>query len=170
MPSLNVFIGSLTTEELLVRLREAEVQLNAYATAFISDARFEASRKPRLIDIEILSLAELGLIEGGTYAQVLVSARAAGLHPCPPEVGPQLRLQLLDQLEDQAGDTRAERGAPRGSITVASNPLTEDDEFPKGLYLQRIDGSLWLRGYRSWSGHIWSPDDAFAFACAQNAG
>ena len=164
MPSLAVRIGGLTKEALLVKLREAEIQMNAYATAFIVDEQFIVSKRSYVVDIEVLSLAGLGLARGGNYSQVLAAAGAAGLQSCPAEVGPRLRLQLLAQLEGRAGDTRAERGAPRGSITVASKPLKDDDDFPKGLYLRRLDGSLWLRGYRSWSGHIWSPDDVFAFA------
>jgi len=47
---------------------------------------------------------------------------------------------------------------------VASAPLAQDDETPKGFYLRRIEGVLWLRGYRSWPGHIWSPQDMFVFS------
>jgi hypothetical protein len=45
-----------------------------------------------------------------------------------------------------------------------SAALVEDDEFPKGFYLRRIDGVLWLRGYRSGPAHVWSPDDRLVFA------
>ncbi|WP_310383971.1 hypothetical protein [Roseateles sp.] len=157
-------IGGLTKEALLVKLGEAAVQMNVYATAFLFDERFVVSKTADALDIEICSLASLGLSAGGSFSQVLAAAQACGLHPCPAEVGPQLRLQLLEQLEDRAGDTRAERGAPLGSITVASKPLKDDVGFPQGLYLRRLDGRLWLRGYRSWPGHIWRPDDVFAFA------
>ncbi|MDA0708693.1 MAG: helicase, partial [bacterium] len=47
---------------------------------------------------------------------------------------------------------------------IASQILTEDDDFPKGFYLRRIKGVLWLRGYRSWPGHVWEPDDHFVFS------
>lgn len=166
MPSSSVVrLGGLTKEALLVKLREAAVQMNVYATAFLFDERFVVSKTAYVLDVEICSLASLGLRDGGNFSQVLAAALACGLHPCPAEVGPQLRLQLLDQLEDRTGDDASERGAPRGSITVASTPLKEnDDDFPKGLYLRRLDGSLWLRGYRSWPGHIWRAADVFAFA------
>ena len=56
------------------------------------------------------------------------------------------------------------RGDPiHGAITIASAILTEDDHFPKGFYLRRIKGVLWLRGYRSRPQHIWEHDDHFVF-------
>ena len=48
-------------------------------------------------------------------------------------------------------------------VTVASAPLCDDEEVPKGFYLRRIEGVLWLRGYQSWSGHVWSGEDTFVF-------
>jgi hypothetical protein len=44
-----------------------------------------------------------------------------------------------------------------------SAPLAADDDIPKGFCLRRIDGVLWLRGYRSGPEHIWSPDDRLIF-------
>ncbi|MCV2357473.1 hypothetical protein LNV08_00630 [Paucibacter sp. TC2R-5] len=164
MSQLAVRTGGLTKDALLTKLHEAQVQMNAYAMTFILDEGFIVSTSSYTVDLEILSLADLGLPAGAHYSEVLAVAAAAGLQPCPAELGPHMRLQLLEQLEDRTADTQAERGAPRGSITVASMPLKEDDDFPKGLYLRRLDGCLWLRGYRSWSGHIWRPEDVFAFA------
>ena len=43
-------------------------------------------------------------------------------------------------------------------------PLDDTDETPKGFYLRRIDGVPWLRGYWSWPGHLWSPEDRRLFA------
>jgi hypothetical protein len=83
---------------------------------------------------------------------------------CPLELGPHLRLQFTDQPEGSLGQPVSQNCAPPGSLTVASAPLAQDDETPKGFYLRRIEGVLWLRGYRSWPGHIWSPQDMFVFS------
>jgi hypothetical protein len=37
-----------------------------------------------------------------------------------------------------------------------------------GFYLRRIQGVLWLRGYRSALEHIWSADDRFVFRRASH--
>jgi hypothetical protein len=34
--------------------------------------------------------------------------------------------------------------------------------------LRRIEGDLWLRGYQSWPGHHWSPQDVFVFVRRHN--
>jgi hypothetical protein len=74
-------------------------------------------------------------------------------------------MLFLDQREGAAVST-AREGAPPGAITVASSPLDDSDETPKGFYLRRADGVLWLRRYWSSSGHIWSPEDVLVFARA----
>jgi hypothetical protein len=50
---------------------------------------------------------------------------------------------------------------------VISTELTEDHDVPKGFYLRRIEGALWLRGYRSGPEHVWSPEDRIVFCCQQ---
>jgi hypothetical protein len=82
---------------------------------------------------------------------------------CPLELGPHPRLQFLDQPEGHLGHPSSKHRAPHGSITVASRPLTEDYETPKGFYLRRIDGVLWLRGYCSAPDDIWNPEDRLVF-------
>jgi hypothetical protein len=72
-------------------------------------------------------------------------------------------LQYLDQPEGYWDQPVRHHQAPSGSITIASEPLSEDDDFPKGFYLRRIKGVLWLRGYRSGAEHIWEPGDHFLF-------
>ena len=86
-----------------------------------------------------------------------------GLSLCPLELAPHLRLQYLDQPEGYSGHPPSQHRAPPGSITVASAQLSEDDDLPKGFYLRRIEGVLWLRGYRCGAEHIWSPEDHFVF-------
>ena len=69
---------------------------------------------------------------------------------------------MLDQ--QTAPDSIMSKGrAPSGSITVASIPLREDDEYPKGFYLRVVDGVPWLRGYRCTEQHNWSADDWLLF-------
>ena len=91
-------------------------------------------------------------------------ALESALVECPLELGPHLRMQYLDQPEGGDGSPLTHGRAPAGSITVASFPLDESDETPKGFYLRRVDGVLWLRGYWSWAGHVWGPTDLLLFA------
>jgi hypothetical protein len=118
------------------------------------------------MEIVELSAASLGLHNGATFAQIIENAVGIGLAYCPLEVGPHLRLQFTDQSEGRLGQPLSQHCAPPGSVTVASAPLTDDNDTPKGFYLRRIEGVLWLRGYRSSPEHNWSPADRFAFCRA----
>jgi hypothetical protein len=80
------------------------------------------------------------------------------------ELGPHLRAQFLDQPDSADGTPLTHGRAPPGSITVASSPLDDRDETAKGFYLRRVDTVLWLRGYWSWPGHIWNPEDVLVFS------
>lgn len=156
-------IGGAGKPELLSRLERAGVELNDAAHALFADERFTTSAFSTLIEIVEVSVAGLGLPSGATFDQIVEHAAAAGLSLCPLEAGPHFRLQYTDQPEGFLGHPPSQHRAPPGSITVASAPLADDEETPRGFYLRRIQGVLWLRGYRSWPGHIWSPGDTFVF-------
>ena len=162
-PSHLVRIGGTSKPELLRQLGEAGVQLNAHALTLFADTRFTPAAAGSTVEIIQVSVASLGFAEGATYSALVERARLAGWFEGPLELGPHLRLALLDQPEGAIGRSAEQGRAPPGAITIASPSLDEEDEFPKGFYLRRIEGTLWLRGYRSWSGHIWGPDDSFAF-------
>lgn len=159
-----VRVGGMSKPELLQALRAHNVQLNQAAETLFEDRRFKWLGQEQLIEIAHVSVADLGFGEGATYAQLTARALEMGLVECPLELGPYLRIQFLHQPEGAAGMPATQHRAPPGSITVASSPLDDADETPKGFYLRRIDGVLWLRGYRSWPGHIFRPEDVFVFA------
>lgn len=165
MPS-TVRVGGVGRAELLQALRDHNVQLNQAAEALFEDHRFVPDSKEHVFEITLVSVAELGFGVGATYGQITARAMESGLSECPLELGPHLRILFLDQPEGAAEKSTAREGAPPGAITVASCPLDDRDETPKGFYLRRVDGVLWLRGYWSSSGHIWSPADVLVFARA----
>jgi hypothetical protein len=156
-------VGGLTKQELLTRLVAAEIQLNESARALFAHDRFTTSPVVSTIEIVELSVAELGFAAGATIAPIYDNAAARGLALCPLELAPHLRLQYTDQPEGAVGQPATQHRAPPGSLTVASRELTSDDDTPKGFYLRRIAGVLWLRGYCSGPEHVWSAEDRFVF-------
>ena len=158
-----VSCGGTSKEALLHRLRDSGVKLNDLALSLFADGRFTASPVPAEVQVLEVSVASLGFPAGATFGPLVEGAAAAGLGLCPLELAPHLRLALLDQPEGANRHPSTQGCAPHGSITVASAPLDSSEEVPKGFYLRRIEGTLWLRGYRSWSGHQWSPGDVLAF-------
>jgi hypothetical protein len=159
-----VRVGGVDRLGLLRALREHDIQLNPAAEALFADERFVPLGEERLIEIAARSVADLGFSEGATYDRLVARARESGLIECPLELAPHLRLQFLDQPEGGFGAPLTRGRAPAGSLTVASTPLDDRDETPKGFYVRRVDGALWLRGYWSWPGHLWGPDDVLVFS------
>jgi hypothetical protein len=158
-----VEVGGLTKSQLIQKLQQYSILMNEYAERLFADDKFTTSdTKYSLQTIEI-TVGDLGLHDGAATDQIFKRASELGLELCPLELGPHLRLRYLDQPEGYSGFPLQRHQAPSGSITIASEILTEDDDFPKGFYLRRINGVLWLRGYRADHLHIWNPDDHFIF-------
>ena len=169
LPFSAVRIGGVSKIELLALLAQAQVELNSAVHQLFADQRFCTELRPRLIQVRQVSVADLGLGQGGVISAILSSAAERGLSQCPLELAPHLRLALVNQDEGAVGFPHTRHRAPPGSITIVSQPLCDDDEVPKGFYLRRIEGRLWLRGYTSWPGHVWQPEDLLVFTCAQSA-
>lgn len=162
--ALAVLVGGLTRTELLSQLGTSGVNLNASAVKLLDDPVFD-STTAETVQIVECAVASLGLTHGASLTGVLAAAERRGLSLCPPVTGPYLRLVTLSQ--ETAPDSIMSNGrAPAGSVTIASAPLTQDDDsYPKGFYVRVIDGVPWLRGYRCTDDHTWSPKDRFAFRC-----
>lgn len=154
-------VGELTRQRLVAALDAAGVHRNAAAQTLLEHPVFDAQHVESLALVE-RSVQDLGFAEGAPLSAILAAAGESGLAPCPAITGPYLRLAVTDQAS--APDAVLSNGrAPSGSVTVASVPLDDTDELPKGFYLRVIDGVPWLRGYHATDAHIWSPADRFAF-------
>lgn len=161
-----VRVGGVPKQELLSRLQKAGVQFNEAAESLFGDNRFVTSPDETLLEIVEVSVGELGLRDGADFEAIVERAAGNRLVLGPLELGPHLRLQFTDQPEGSKGKPSTSHRAPPGSITIASAPLADDDETPKGFYLRRIEGVLWLRGFRASSDHVYSADDVFVFCGA----
>lgn len=159
----SIRIGGRSARDLLEALEAGGIGLNAAAHEILSSPRFAMLAAVRTIATVETSVAALGFEGGATMPAILESAAQRGWGPCPPETAPHLRLQYLDQPEGAAGVVQTSGRAPPGSLTVVSNPLHDDPVFPRGFYLRRIEGTPWLRGYRSDDEHVWAPEDRLLF-------
>lgn len=158
-----VSLGGMSKDELLAELENRGIQLNEAGRKLFAHGKFTTSPASFSIETVELAVANLGYERGATFAQIKGRGAELGLTMCPLELGPHLRLQLLDQREGYVGHPPSKHRAPPGSITVASDPLSDDYETPKGFYLRRIEGLLWLRGYWSASDDVRSPEDRLVF-------
>ncbi len=159
----NMHVGGMSKSELTRRLNELRIAMNAYAEQLFADERFTTSDVRRTLLTAELSVAELGLPDGARLPQIFEKASELGLNLCPLELAPHLRMQYTEQADGGSLSVPGQNQAPEGSITIASEPLTDDHEFPKGFYLRSIEGTLWLRGYRCDFEHVWQAEDRFVF-------
>lgn len=158
-----VEIGGLSKSQLIQKLKQHFIQINDYGERLLTDYRFTTSGAKYSLQTVQLTVSGLGFRNGATLLHIFKRANELGLELCPLELGPHLRMQYLDQPEVYLGDSLQLHQAPSGSITIASEILSEDDDFPKGFYLRRINDVLWLRGYRADHLHVWNPYDHFVF-------
>ncbi len=148
---VDLTIGGLTKSELLSELGQRSISLNDYARLLFADPARGTATHTQDIQVAVVTLPEIGLPCGGTFAEILDHASALGLEPCPLDVAPHLRLAYLDQ--------------PQGPyLTVASLELRPGPETPNGFYLRHLPDGLWLRGYESGPENVYPPDFTdFAF-------
>lgn len=158
-----VEIGGLSKTQLIQKLKQNSLLMNEYGEKLLSDEKFTTSHIKHSLHTVELTVSNLGFPNGTTTAQLYKRAVELGLELCPLELGPYLRLAYADQPEVYSKKLLKRKQAPSGSITIASEILTEDDDFPKGFYLRKIDGMLWLRGYLADQLHVWNPHDRFIF-------
>lgn len=155
-----VEVGGMTKYELMQQLHIASIHLNEYAEKLLLDESFLISETAYSLDVIEVAVHALDLQKGAVSADLFKRAEELGLSLCPVELGPFLRLAYTDQTE-QISTVKNE--APTGAVTIASTPLYNIDDFPKGFYLRRIEGEIWLRGYTADALHVWNPQDVFVF-------
>lgn len=156
-------LGGRTKEQLVQSLREKSIQLNEYGEKLLQDEKFTTTETKYSLETVELTVASLGYPEGATTNQIFTKAMELNFQLCPLELAPYLRLEYLDQPEANVGIAEKRQQAPTGSVTIATEKLTNDVNFPNGFYLRRMNGELWLRGYVADDEHIWNPEDHFIF-------
>ncbi|MGO4434169.1 hypothetical protein AB4Y88_13010 [Paenarthrobacter sp. RAF9] len=158
---LVVRAGGHSRVEILQMLRSADVLLNVHAETLLAHPAFD---NPKHQDLRIVerTVEELGLKSGAVQSRVFSAALSQGLALCPLVAGPYLRMAMMGQSD--APDAVLSGGrAPTGAIHVASAPLSEVVEYPKGFYLRVVNGQAWLRGYRCDDTYVWTPEQRIAF-------
>lgn len=156
-------VGGMPRERLVATLRHEGIRTNRAADRLLASDLFTTSTASRPVRVTCRRVGELGLATGATYEAICARAVRSGLGIAPAELGPYLRLAWRHQSEGAWGQPRTRHRAPPGSLTIASAPLASDEAFPRGFYLRRIRGALWLRGYVVPDDHGWDSDDRFAF-------
>lgn len=155
--------GGISRLELLDKLKMAGILLNEFANILFSSNLFNTTIEKCTISIVEISLKDLGFPAGATLPDIHERIKEYGFSECPLEAGPYLRLKYGNQEEVREDSQDRKNHTPPGCLTIFSKPLRDDDEFPKGFYLRKMEGKLWLRGYRCTMDYVWDPEDKFIF-------
>ncbi|MGX6962634.1 helicase [Vagococcus xieshaowenii] len=161
MKIIQLTIGGMDKKQLIATLEEKQVFLNPLGHQLLEqldDFKFWHEQTIRLVEVTV---AKLGLSQGGTLLEVFISGIKKGFALCEVEIAALLSLDY-NYLEDSIGLISTGK-APTNSVTIASKILIDTDDFPKGFYMRKIDNVCWLRGYTCDHLHVFAPEDRFMF-------
>jgi hypothetical protein len=132
-------------------LKAARCEVGDLADNVLDQPEFSVSKSRTGVNLTVLSVAQLSFgVEGASRAQIYRRAAQLGLELCPPEIGPQLRLQYLDQ--------------PLGELLhIAMAPMTTDGGDLVGLSVGNGGAGLLLVGDDVRPDRIVPPSARFVF-------
>lgn len=164
----NITNEALSKDKLMEKLEQSGVELNDYAYELFQSDLYKPSTITYTATVVELTLAEIGLTIGGNFGEIRSCIQSLGLLYCPLELASYIRLHKLHDKELSDRREKVLGKAPPGSITIFSEPLVNDDDFPKGFYIRTINGVPWLRGYRCSEDYVWDPGDRMIFTIEVN--
>lgn len=147
-----ITIGGKTADELERELAQNGINVTTYAASMMKNPDFTTLPELQELDLVRLHVKDLGLKKDNpTTTEVFKQAEELGLELCPPEVGPQYRLQRTDQPMDDW-------------FYVGMKPVAGSDGRPSVFRVGHYDGGLWLSGDWAVPGRRWDPGLGFVFS------
>jgi hypothetical protein len=142
--------GLQTADDFRKEVVKAGMKIGDWANDILGKPAFTATTSETEVELVVASVAELGFKDGATRKDIYVRAQELGLDLCPPEVGPQLRLQYTDQ--------------PKGEwLVIAMEPITDSDGDLRLFRVARGDGERWLGADRGYPVNFWRGHYRFVF-------
>jgi hypothetical protein len=145
-----ITIGNISRDKLILILKERGINVGDWVADMMKQDAFTVAQKEEQIDLVNVSVAELGFDKATRYDAICARAKERGLELCPPEVGPQLRLQYLDQ--------------PLGEwIRVAMEAIRDSGGLLRVFSVGHRDDGLWLSSFYGKPDSLWFPGYRFVF-------
>lgn len=142
--------GLQTADDFRKEVVKAGMKIGDWANDILGKPAFTATTSETEVELVVASVAELGFKDGATRKDIYVRAQELGLDLCPPEVGPQLRLQYTDQ--------------PKGEwLVIAMEPITGSDGSLRLFFVGRDDDGRWLSARDGNPGGFWRGSCRFVF-------
>lgn len=158
----SIEIGGKDESELEALLKLGGHKIYTYAKSMMANDDFKRSlresdpkkpdwkkwklKSPEEAKLIRLRVEDLGFPSGATTDQIYVRAEELGLELCPPEVGPQFRLQYVNQPMNEY-------------IYVGMKQISASDGDGRVFHVVRYDDGSWLN-------YFWAkPTDEWSAAC-----
>lgn len=142
--------GLQTADDFYKEIKKVRVKIGDWANDILGKPIFTVAACEVEVELVVASVAELGFKSGATRKDIYVRAQELGLDLCPPEVGPQLRLQYMDQ--------------PGGEwLVIAMEPVTDSDGDLHLFCVAYDAGVRWLHAFDGDPGRFWHGYYRFVF-------
>ena len=143
--------GLKTKDDFVRAIEDRGGEVNKVARGMMAKKEFGVSEKEVSVNIFLLPIKVMGLNFGhNDLTQIFNRAKKRGLELCPPEIGPQLRLQYQEK-------------SPIELCKIGMDPISDVLDEPKIFRLHLSWGKYWLDGYDSYPNAGFSGDDVFVF-------
>ena len=131
-------------------IKNAEMRISDWANDIIGKPEFVVIAGEMEVDLVKVAVGELGFKDGARRDQIYDRVKELGLEICPPEVGPQLRLQYKDQPLDEG-------------ILIGMEPIRYSDGDLYVFDVGHNDDGFWLHGYYGGPDDVWRTDCQWVF-------
>lgn len=142
--------GFKNADDFRKAIKDCGMQIGDWANDMLGKPTFTAVTEATEVDLVKVTVGELGFKDGARRDQIYDRAKELGLELCPPEVGPQLRLQYKDQSLNEW-------------ILIGMEPIRDSDGDLNVFCVGHGDGGIWLGGYCDSPDDVWYADNRWVF-------
>jgi hypothetical protein len=146
-------LSTKSHEEYTKELTGEGFQIYSYAQDMLN--KLEPLKQKEKIDLVSFSVEQLGFPNGATLQQIYDKAKELGLELCPPQVGPELRLNYKDQSNGEW-------------LRIAMDSISDRDGDPRIFLVGCSDDALWLRSSNGRLDNEWNGSLQFVFRSRKN--
>lgn len=151
--------GLMTADDFCRAIKKMGYHISGSANNILDNRAFTVADKGTEVDLVVISVADLDLNNtngnGTMRKDIYRRAKKLGMKICPPEVGPQLRLQYQDQPMSEL-------------LVIGMKPINVSDGHPRLFRVERGYNGLWLDGPRGYSDRFWNDLSRWVFLLPRN--
>lgn len=134
--------GLKTADDFRGALNAGGYKVGPWGNDLLERPEFKVSSSAARLDLVAVTVQELGLPHDAFRSDIYARAKEFGLELCPPEVGPQLRLQYPNQPQDEW-------------LLIAMVPIVDLSGNRLVFHLVHEADGLWLAGAYGYPGSFW---------------